>query len=103
VSYLSARPEFTYLLNTHRFNSRDEVRIAFADMLSSQARFEPTWQHRHVQILSADIAVFVGEFETMAIETDGTEWQARGVVTFVAHREPLGWRVVQWHTTERTH
>ncbi|HEX6307470.1 MAG TPA: SgcJ/EcaC family oxidoreductase [Longimicrobiales bacterium] len=100
AGFFSNRPDFVYLINTRHLTSRDTLRDTFARMLERQQRFEPVWRTRHVQILSADIDVVTGLFDTSAQQQTGEEWQASGVVTFVAMREPDGWRVVNWHTTE---
>jgi uncharacterized protein (TIGR02246 family) len=98
--HFSGRADLVYLINTRQLGPRDSVRAAFARLLSEHQRFEPTWGTRHVQVLSASIGVVTAEFETVAQEHAGEQWAARGVVTFVAVREPTGWRVVNWHTTE---
>lgn len=101
ASFFSARPDFVYLINTRRIASRDSLRATFAGMLSRQRRFEPRWTNRGVQMLSQDVGVFTGVFETRAEPVNGEPWGAHGVVTFAAVRESGGWRVVNWHTTER--
>lgn len=98
--YFSERPDFRYLINTRVLPSRDSLRATFATMLANQQLFEPAWGARHVQVVSPDVGVFTGVFETEARRRDGHAWQARGVITFVATRETQGWRVVNWHTTE---
>lgn len=96
----SGRPDFVYLINTRLLPSRDSVRATFAAMLSRQQRFEPRWGSRSVQIISPSVAILTGAFETVAQRASGESWAANGVVTFVAVREPNGWRIVNWHTTE---
>lgn len=96
----SERPDFVYLVNTRLLPSRDSVRSTFAGMLSRQRRFEPVWRSRSVQVLSPDAGVFTGAFRTAAERRSGETWEAEGVVTFVAVREPNGWRIVNWHTAE---
>jgi uncharacterized protein (TIGR02246 family) len=100
VSHFSGRADFVYLINTRQLGPRDSVRAAFARLLAEHERFEPTWGTRHVQVLSDSVGVLTGEFETVAQEHAGEQWEASGVVTFVAVQEPTGWRVVNWHTTE---
>jgi ketosteroid isomerase-like protein len=101
ASFFSGRPEFVYLINTRRIISRDSLRATFAGMLSRQRRFEAGWTDRGVQMLSEDVGMFTGAFETRAEPITGEPWQVRGVVTFAAVRESVGWRVVNWHTTEQ--
>jgi uncharacterized protein (TIGR02246 family) len=100
VTYFSDRPDFRYLINTRVLPSRDSLRATFAGMLANQQQFDPSWGARHVQVVSPDVGVLTGTFETMARRRDGRTWEARGIVTFVAARETQGWRVVNWHTTE---
>jgi uncharacterized protein (TIGR02246 family) len=100
ASMFSGRPDFVYLINTRLLPSRDSVRATFAGMLSRQQRFEPKWGSRSVQIISPSIAILTGAFETVAQRASGESWEANGVVTFVAVKEPNGWRIVNWHTTE---
>jgi uncharacterized protein (TIGR02246 family) len=100
ATYFSERPDFRYLINTRVLPSRDSLRATFATMLANQQHFEPAWGGRHVQVVSPDVGILTGVFETVARRRDGHTWQARGVVTFVATRETQGWRVVNWHTTE---
>jgi ketosteroid isomerase-like protein len=100
VTYFSDRSDFVYLINTRHIGTRDSVHAAFANLLSAHERFEPTWGTRQVQILSDRIGVLTGFFETTAQERTGEQWETRGIVTFVAVKEPDGWRIVNWHTTE---
>lgn len=100
ANFFSGRPGFAYLINTRVLPSRDSLRSTFAGMLSRQRRFEPTWSSRHVQIVSPDVGILTGLFQTDAQRQNGEEWQARGSVTFVAVKEPSGWRIVNWHTSE---
>ncbi len=100
ASFFSDRPDFAYVINTRRLGSRDALHATFRSMLSRQLTFEPRWGPRTVQTLTSHIGVFTGEFETRAKRVDGEEWTASGVVTFVAVRDSLGWRVVNWHTSE---
>jgi uncharacterized protein (TIGR02246 family) len=100
VASFSDRPDFRYLINTRVLPSRDSVRATFAGMLANQQHFDPAWGARHVQVVSPDVGVLTGAFETMARQRNGQTWEARGVITFVAARETQGWRVVNWHTSE---
>ncbi|MEX1113499.1 MAG: nuclear transport factor 2 family protein [Patescibacteria group bacterium] len=100
ATYFSERPDFRYLINTRVLPSRGSLRATFATMLANQQHFEPAWGGRHVQVVSPDVGILTGVFETVARRRDGSAWQARGVITFVAMRETQGWRVVNWHTTE---
>ena len=90
-----------YVLNTRRLASQAALRDAFGAMLGRQREFDPRWTDRRVQVLASDAAVFTGTFRTAARDTSGAAWNAEGVVTFAARREPAGWRVVNWHTSER--
>ena len=100
VTYFSNRPDFRYLINTRVLPSRDSLRATFAGMLANQQHFQPIWGARHVQVVSPDVGVLTGAFETKARRRNGQTWEARGVITFVAARETHGWRIVNWHTTE---
>jgi uncharacterized protein (TIGR02246 family) len=100
ASMFSGRSDFVYLINTRMLPSRDSVRATFAGMLSRQQRFEPTWGARSVQVLSPSVGVLTGAFRTTAQRLSGEVWEAEGVITFVALRQPDGWKVVNWHTTE---
>ena len=100
AAVFSDRPDFVYLINTRLLPSRDSVRSTFAGMLSRQRRFEPVWGTRTVQVLSPGAGVLTGGFRTSAERQSGESWGAEGVVTFVAVREPDGWKIVNWHTTE---
>ena len=100
ASYFSDRADFVYLINTRQITSRDSLRATFDRMLSQQRRFEPEWRSLHVQVLADQIAVGTGAFHSTAQRQTGGEWEASGVITFVAMMEPGGWRVVNWHTTE---
>jgi uncharacterized protein (TIGR02246 family) len=100
AAYFSDRPGFRYLINSRQFESRAAVFTAFETMLKRQEIFRPEWQDRVVRALSPTSAVLTGTFATTARRLNGEEWSASGVVTFVAVREPDGWRVVNWHTSE---
>jgi uncharacterized protein (TIGR02246 family) len=100
ASMFSRRPDFVYLINTRLLPSRDSVRATFSGMLSRQQRFEPVWGDRRVQVISPSAGILTGAFQTVAQRQSGETWEAEGIVTFVAVREPNGWRVVNWHTTE---
>lgn len=102
ASYFSDRPDFAYLINTHRVDSRDALLTMFRSMLSRQSVFDPQWGVRSVQVLSPQIGVMRADFSTSAKRLDGAAWTAGGVVTLVAVRDSLGWRVVSWHTSEST-
>lgn len=100
AGFFSDRPGFVYLINTRRLSSPSEVRSVLGAMLARQEVFDIRWGERDVQVLAPGIAVVTGEFTTRARRVDGTTWDVSGVVTFVAAREPAGWRVVSWHTSE---
>jgi uncharacterized protein (TIGR02246 family) len=98
--YFSEDPGFRYLINARQLESRAVLHATFEAMLRRQAVFRPEWQSRSVQALTPAIAILTGTFATRARRVSGEEWSANGVVTFVARREPEGWRVVNWHTSE---
>lgn len=100
ASFFSDRPDFVYLINTRRVESRDALQATFRSMLSRQSVFDPQWGVRSVQVLSPQIGVLRADFSTRAQPLSGAAWAASGVVTFVAVRDSLGWRVVNWHTSE---
>lgn len=100
ASFFSHRPGFVYLINTRRLSSPEEVRSVLGAMLARQEVFDVRWGERDVQLLASGIAIVTGDFTTRARRRDGTTWEASGVVTFVAAREPAGWRVVSWHGSE---
>ncbi len=100
ASFFSDRPDFAYLINTHRLGSREALQATFRSMLSRQLSFDPRWGSRTVQTLTPHIGVLTGEFETKAQRIGGEAWTASGVITFVAVRDSIGWRVVNWHTSE---
>ena len=100
ASYFLDRPGFVYLINKRQLNSVAELRNTFTSMLARQRLFEPRWGNRRVQMINATAGIVTGEFATKAERSDGEAWGASGVVTFVAVREAVGWRVVSWHTSE---
>lgn len=100
ASFFSDRPDFVYLINTRRIDSRDALQATFSSLLSRQSVFDPQWGVRSVQVLSPQIGVLRADFSTRAQRLGGAVWAASGVVTFVAVRDSLGWRVVNWHTSE---
>ena len=100
ASYFLDRPGFVYLINKRQLNSVAELRNTFTSMLARQRLFEPRWGNRRVQMINASASIFTGEFTTKAERSDGEAWGASGIVTFVAVREAVGWRVASWHTSE---
>jgi hypothetical protein len=100
ASYFLDRPGFVYLINKRQLNSVAELRDTFTTMLARQRLFEPRWGNRSVQMINATAGIVTGEFATKAERSNGEAWQASGIVTFVAVREAVGWRVVSWHTSE---
>ncbi|MEO6331059.1 MAG: SgcJ/EcaC family oxidoreductase [Gemmatimonadaceae bacterium] len=102
AAYFQPGEGLVYVLNTRRLSSQAAVREAFRAMLGRQREFNPSWTDRRVQVLAPGVAVFTGAFRTSARDTSGTAWGAEGVVTFAARLEPGGWRVVTWHTSERS-
>lgn len=100
ASYFSEGPGFRYLINTRQIESRAALHTTFKAMLGRQQIFRPTWQARTVQALTPGAAILTGTFVTQAQRLNGEEWSASGVVTLVALKEPGGWRVVHWHTSE---
>lgn len=100
ASYFSDQPGFRYLINARQLESREALRTTFAAMLGRQEFFRPTWQSRSVQVLTPATAILTGTFATQARRLNGEVWSANGVVTFVAVKEAVGWRVVNWHTSE---
>lgn len=102
VAYFQASEDLVYVLNNRRLSSQTAVRDAFRGMLGRQREFNPRWSDGRVQVLSPGVAVFTGAFRTTARDTSGAAWGAEGVVTFAARLERGGWRVVNWHTSERS-
>jgi uncharacterized protein (TIGR02246 family) len=102
AAYFKPGEDLIYVLNNRRFSSQAAVRETFRAMLGRQSEFDPRWIDRRVQVLAPDVAVFTGAFRTTARDTSGAAWGAEGVVTFAARLEPEGWRVVNWHTSERS-
>ena len=100
ASYFLDRPGFVYLINKRQLNSVAELRDTFTSMLARQRSFEPRWGSRRVQMINPRAGIFTGEFATTAERSDGEAWGASGIVTFVAVREAVGWRVVSWPTSE---
>lgn len=100
ATYFQPGEELVYVLNTRRLSSQAALRDAFRAMLGRQQEFDPRWADRRVQVLAPGVAVFTGAFRTTARDTSGAPWSARGIVTFAARRDPAGWRVVNWHTSE---
>lgn len=100
ATYFLDRPGFVYLINKRQLNSVAELRSTFTGMLARQRLFEPRWTNRRVQMISPTAGIFTGEFVTKAERSDGEAWGASGVVTFVAVRVEVGWRVASWHTSE---
>jgi hypothetical protein len=100
ASYFLDRPGFVYLINKRQLNSVAELRNTFASMLARQRLFEPRWGNRRVQMINPTAGIFTGEFATKAERSNGEAWGASGIVTFVAVREAVGWRVMSWHTSE---
>ena len=101
VAYFQPGEDLVYVLNTSRLSSQAAVREAFRALLGRQREFNPRWTDQRVQVLAPGAAVFTGAFRTTARDTSGAVWGAQGVVTFAARLEPGGWRVVNWHTSER--
>jgi hypothetical protein len=100
ASYFLDRPGFVYLINKRQLTSVAELRNTFTSMLARQRSFEPRWGSRRIQMISPTAGILTGEFVTKAERSDGEPWGASGIVTFVAVREAVGWRVVSWHTSE---
>lgn len=101
AAHFAPGDDVVYVLNTRRLTSQAALRDAFRAMLGRQREFDPRWTDRRVQALAPGAAVFTGVFRTTARDTSGAAWGAEGVVTFAARREPAGWRIVNWHTSER--
>lgn len=76
VSHFSGRADLVYLINTRQLGPRDCVPAAFTRLLSEHQRFEPTRGTRRIQILSDRVGVLTGEFETVAQEHAGEQWEA---------------------------
>lgn len=100
ASFFSDGRGFVYLINTRQLTSRETLQTMFQTMLARQRAFEPQWGARRVQMLTPSVGVLTGEFATRATSLDGHEWEAHGMVTFVAVRDTAAWRVVNWHTSE---
>ena len=100
AGYFSERAGFRYLINARQIESQAALRETFAAMLRRQQLFRPAWRTRSVEVLTPAIAILTGTFATEARRLSGEAWSASGTVTFVALREPNGWRVVNWHTSE---
>lgn len=101
AAFFASGDDVVYVLNTRQLASQGAVRDAFRSMLTRQREFDPQWTERRVQEVAPGAAVFTGAFRTTARDTSGAAWGQVGIVTFAARLTPAGWRVVNWHTSER--
>ena len=101
AAFFASGDDVVYVLNTRQLASQGAVRDAFRNMLTRQREFDARWTEGRVQEVAPGAAVFTGAFRTTARDTTGRAWAQVGIVTFAARLTPAGWRVVNWHTSER--
>jgi ketosteroid isomerase-like protein len=91
--------EFVYAEDGIVVANADSLLNVYRALYSTLESLNPSWHNTHVHVISGDLAVLTGNYDSWAEGNSGTRLVFHGAFTWVFQKHDDQWKVVHAHTS----